>query len=175
MLTVPKNKFRVNQYGHRIIMLIGSNLNSAEEIRLFEITGCRVGDHARQMLGEKSYDEQRLHEGHLYEVVLLPCRCIPSGLDCTPVKLCKKARKMFGYGEPLAGIAPYICGAIEQMGEMNFGHIVIPHKPIRAADFLPYLLEVSICNKKPFLDSCPGHSHHQLDMGTMLAFFSGRP
>lgn len=179
-MLIPKESgivFKRNGYDHRVIRFIGSDSTGEQEIRLLKIVDCRVEDHANQMLllyGEDSYDaKHRFVKGRPYEIVFMPGTCIPRDKDRTVINLRAKAVKDFGYSEALGGVAPYLCGIIEQMERIESEHTFVVHPPIPAADFNPYMLGVHFPRDgRPCLDSCPGHPHHQLDSGVMLVFFS---
>jgi hypothetical protein len=145
--SIGSTTFRINGHGHEVCILAGGfNLTGEEEIKWLKEIGSAC-DHAEQMLKGREYNlAHLLAEGEIYEIVfLLGKNIIARDSNRTIINLCK-AVKRFGYGKPLAGIAPYICGAISNGQIEEKRHIIIP-QPIHAADHNLYTFEISISNE----------------------------
>jgi len=72
----------------------------------------------------------------------MPTWEIERDTDRTTENLRKRGIEKYGYGKPLAGVAPRIRKSVtdEMMKKMGFWYIVIPHVPIRDSAGHPNVL-----------------------------------
>ncbi|MAG12763.1 hypothetical protein CL630_03055 [bacterium] len=178
LFTQRKNPFSFmrNEHGHFVFKVTGLDLTGKEELRRLTAAGFCTDDWPRSCLLSKRHDgydkNHRLVEGQEYQIVLMPTDEIMCDTDCTNDNLRKRGTEKYGYGNPLAGIAPRILESVSdrQMKEMGFRHIIVPHNPIKDRQGSPSVFCLSPHDDGLWLSATWFEPCDRRDVGNVFAF-----